>query len=146
MDALIELLSETLLWESVSCYVEETVKVSNILKDIVYIDHDVFKEIENAEILSSDEFIIDALTKENSKYYVAFQMPIILVFSNAQEQVLRVTTNVIGSCYVDDENHYDWNQYDFESMNRLELLSHKDLVQNIQCSYQDIECDDLRVI
>ncbi|MEG0367559.1 MAG: hypothetical protein RR585_12035, partial [Coprobacillus sp.] len=62
------------------------------------------------------------------------------------EQILRVTTNITGSCCIADKEHFDWDKYDFESMNRLELLLYKDLVEVIECRYEDVECDDLRVI
>lgn len=52
MDKLIETLSETLLWENISDYVERTVQVSEILKDIAYIEHDVFSEVKKQKYLS----------------------------------------------------------------------------------------------
>lgn len=73
-------------------------------------------------------------------------MPTILMFYDSSEQILRVTTNITGSCYIADKDHFAWDKYDFKSMNRLDLLSHKDLVDVIECRYEDIECDDLRVI
>lgn len=146
MDKLIETLSETLLWENISDYVERTVQVSEILKDIAYIEHDVFSEVKKAEIFESEEFIIESVERRSNKYYISYTMPTILMFYDSSEQILRVTTNITGSCYIADKDHFAWDKYDFKSMNRLDLLSHKDLVDVIECRYEDIEYDDLRVI
>lgn len=146
MDRLIETLSETLLWQSIFDYVERTAQVSEILKDIGYIEHTVFNEVKKAEIFESEEFVIESIQAQNNKYYISYRMPTILMFYDSNEQILRVTTNIVGCCCIADKDHFNWNQHDFDSMNRLELLSHKDLVEVIECRYEDVECDDLRVI
>lgn len=145
MREIVDKISETLLWEGISYYVEQNAKASDMLRDIHYIDDDVCNSIEKAEIFISDEFIVDTVQEKNDKYIIYFEMPIVIMFYDKKEQVLRVTTNVVGNCAIPNNDHFPYGAYDFDAMSHLQLLEHKCLVQDIQCVYEDVECDDVRV-
>lgn len=52
---------------------------------------------------------------------------------------IRIEAVAVGTCRIPDASSFNYNQYDFDSMNKAELLKYKDIVSDIKISYEDVE-------
>jgi|GEM_PF-6425746 len=140
---LVNVLSNSLIWQVVSEYVEQINQVSIMLKDISYYDINSLPEVTKCEVFISDSFDVLTFEIEKGKIVMDFEMPMVYSVWSYNEQQLRITTIVRGKCAVFDLGNYDWERFDFSKMNRLELLNHQDLVEIIELGYHETECDDV---
>jgi hypothetical protein len=140
---LVNVLSDSLVWQVVSEYVEQINQVPIMLKDIRYYDISNLPEVTMCEVFVCDSFDVLAFEVENGKIIMDFEMPMVYSVWSHDEQQLRITTIVRGKCAILDLDNYDWERFDFSKMNRLELLRHQDLVEIIELGYHETECDDV---
>lgn len=145
---LIESISETFLWEVVSAYIEQPRFLPEMLRDIGYLgDKDeIIKKVDGMEILDSETFDILYNVTENGRIAFGFEMPFVLVAKSGREQLLRITAVAAGMCSIPDENAFNWGAFDWDDMNRPELLAHKDLAEFSLLNFEDVECDDLTAV
>lgn len=144
---LLDKLSETFLWESVSAHIEQTRLLPDMLQNVGYIENkdEVIQKVDKLEILDSEPLEIFGQSADNGRISFNFSMPFVLVAKSGKEQLLRVTATAAGKCLIPDGNAFDWNAFDWDDMNKQELLSHKDLAEFSQLRFEEVECDDLSV-
>lgn len=144
---LLDSLSETFLWESVSAHIEQIQFLPDMLRNVGYIENKdkVIQKADGMEILDSEPLEIFGQSADNGRISFGFSMPFVLVAKSGKEQLLRITATAEGKCSIPDENNFDWNTFDWEDMNRQELLSHKYLAEFPQLRFEEVECDDLSV-
>lgn len=140
-------LSETFLWETVSAYIEQTRFLSDMLRDAGYLENkdEIIQKVDKMEIMDSEPLEILDHNADNGKISFCFEMPFVLVAKSGKEQLLRITATAAGKCSIPDENAFDWSAYDWDDMNKPELLSHKDLAELSELRFEEVECDDLSV-
>ncbi len=145
---LIESISETFLWEVVSAYIEQPRFLPDMLSDIGYLDDKdgMIQRVDGMEILDSEPLEILDNNAANGKITFGFEMPFVLAAKSGKEQLLRITATAAGKCSIPDESSFDWNAFDWDDMNRQELLSHKDLAEFSELGFNFVECDDLSVV
>lgn len=144
---LLDSISETFLWESVSAHIEQTQFLPDMLRNVGYIENkdEVIQKVDKLEILDSEPLEIFGQSADNGRISFSFSMPFVLVARSGKEQLLRITATAEGKCSIPDGNAFDWNAFDWDDMNRQELLSHKDLAEFSQLRFEEVECDDLSV-
>lgn len=144
---LLDRLSETFLWESISAHIEQTRFLPDMLLNVGYIENkdEITQKVDRLEILDSEPLEIFDYSADNGRISFGFVMPFILIAKNGKEQLLRITATAAGKCSIPDENAFDWNAFDWEDMNKPELLAHKDLAELLQLRFEEVECDDLSV-
>ncbi|MDE6731711.1 MAG: hypothetical protein K2J77_02390 [Oscillospiraceae bacterium] len=98
------------------------------------------------EIIDSEPLQILYSVAENGRISFGFEMPFVLVAKCGIEQLLRITAIAAGKCSIPDENDFDWSAFDWDDMNKQELLAHKDLAEFSLLSFEDAECDDLTAV
>jgi hypothetical protein len=82
--------------------------------------------------------------KDGESLLVSFEMPLILSTWNQEQQLLRITATATGACRIPDIGTYDWENVDFDGMNKQELLGmSKDLVEIVELHYTDVEADEM---
>lgn len=143
-EQLIDILSETLLWEVVAANVEQVDQLPNMLQNISYIankEH-IISKITECEVLDSD-FHILRFIKDGESILITFEISFLLSVWNQKKQLLRITAAASGKCRIPDIGNYDWDSVDFESMDRLELLANGELVDILELNYTDVEADDV---
>ena len=144
-EELVEIVSETLLWEIVSEHVTTDVeRLKEELRKIGNRDQNKVERLTSAEVLQSDEFIITGYEERGSKLVVGFDMPaIVITWSDDKKVGFRVTTSCIGTVEIPDISSYDWSALDFEDMDRLTLLSYSHLTDKLNYSYEYTEADTI---
>ncbi|MBR3630909.1 MAG: hypothetical protein IKN55_10650 [Oscillospiraceae bacterium] len=146
---LLDVLGEDFLWTIIEDYIEHDFPhIKEALRKIGRIDQAVVDTIAWAEVQESDFFDASGFHAENGTLRISFEMPALINTKNAGgDWLFHITTCCTGTVEVPDMEHYDWNSLDFDSMNRFDILSHRDLAKNIHVVYeeQDTEADDLRV-
>lgn len=142
---LIESISETFLWEVVSAHIEQPRFLPEMLVNIGYLDNkdEIIKKVDGMEIMDSEPLEILYNIAENGKITFGFEMPFVLVAKSGKEQLLRITAVAAGKCSIPDENAFNWSAFDWDDMNKQELLAHKDLAEFSLLNFEDAECDDL---
>lgn len=145
---LLENISDTFLWEVVSAHIEQPHFLPDMLRNVGYIKNkdEIMQKADRSEILDSEPLEIFDCNAENSRISFGFEMPFVLIAKSGKEQLLRITAIAAGKCSIPDENTFDWSAFDWDDMNRQELLSHKDLAEFSVVRFEDVECDDLSVI
>lgn len=146
-EELVNVLAERLIWDVIGAYIEESKPLSIMLKDIYYLkDKDDFIRRTNfCEITVPDEFNVMGFSVEKDKILIEFEYPFVMTAFSEEDALLRITACAEGSCEVPDINAFDWSKLDFDNMDREELLSYKDLVENIELHYVQVECDDISI-
>ena len=141
-------LSETFLWEVVSAYIEQPRFLPDMLRDVGYLDNkdEVIRRVDSMEIMDREPLFILYCITENGRIVFGFETPFVLIAKSGNEQLLRITAIFAAKCSIPDENAFDWSAYDWDNMNRTELLSHKDLAEFSAVRFEDVECDDLSVV
>lgn len=131
MNALTEVLAETVLWENVSQYVESTEQVNILLQkvDLSSID------IERAEILESEDFIITSTKLLDGKILIAFEMPFVI----SVNKTYSIGAVACGNLEIPDHENFAYDEHNFSSMNRAELLSFGSIISIIDIDYEDAE-------
>ena len=144
-EELVEIVSETLLWEIVSEHVTTDVeRIKEELRKIGNRDQNKVERLTTAEVLQSDEFIITGYEERGGKLVVGFDMPAIVITQSDDKKVgFRVTTSCIGTVEIPDISSYDWSALDFEDMDRLTLLSYSHLTDKLNYSYEYTEADTI---
>lgn len=144
---LLDSLSETFLWEAVSAYIEQTRFLPDMLRNVGYLDNkdEVIQRVDGMEILDSEELEISDPNADNGRVSFGFEMPFVLIAKCGKEQLLRITATAAGKCSIPDETAFDWSAYDWDDMNKSELLAHKDLAEFSELRFDYVECDDLTV-
>lgn len=137
---LLDSLSETFLCETVSAHIEQTRFLSDMLRDVGYLDNkdEIIQKIDRSEILDSEPLEISAPNAENGRISFGFEMPFVLIAKSGKEQLLKITATAAGKCSIPDESAFDW-----DDMNKPELLAHKDLAKFSELRFEEAECDDL---
>lgn len=131
---------ETLLWEIMSNQVEKVDVAKQLLTNINYIEQGKVDQISKCTMLDSDYFEITSINNKENKIYVDFEMPFIIdAWNQEEEHLFHILGCVNGQCAIPDESEFDYAAYDFDSMNKTELLSHASMVELIQMDYSDIE-------
>lgn len=145
---LLDSLSETFLWEIVSAYIEQARFLPDMLSDVGYLDNkdEVIQKVDGMEILDSEPLEISDINADNGRISFGFEMPFVLIAKSGKEQLLRITATAAGKCSIPDENAFDWSAYDWDDMNKTELLEHKDLAKFSELRFEYVECDDLSVV
>ena len=145
---LIESISETLLWEVVSAHIEQPRFLPEMLRDVGYLDNkdEIIQRVDGMEIMDSEPLLILYSVAENGRIYFGFEMPFVLIAKSGKEQLLRITAIAAGKCYIPDDNAVDWSAFDWDAMNKQELLAHKDLAEFFLLSFEDVECDYLNAV
>lgn len=145
---LIESISETFLWEVVSAHIEQPRFLPEMLVNIGYLDNkdEIIKKVDGMEIMDSEPLEILYNIAENGKITFGFEMPFVLVAKSGKEQLLRITAVAAGKCSIPDENAFNWSAFDWDDMNKQELLAHKDLAEFSLLNFEDAECDDLSAV
>lgn len=141
---LLDVLSETFLWEVVSAHIEQTRFLPDMLLDIGYLENkdEIIQRVDRMEILDSEPLEIFSSYADNGRISFGFEMPFILIAKSGKEQLLRITAITAGRCSIPDENAFDWSAFDWDDMNKQELLVHKDLAEFSELRFEDVECDD----
>ncbi|MDE6728190.1 MAG: hypothetical protein K2J80_09675 [Oscillospiraceae bacterium] len=141
-------LSETFLWEVVSAYIEQPRFLPEMLRDVGYLDNkeEMIRKVDSLEISDSEPLYILYCITENGRIVFGFEMPFVLIAKSGKEQLLRITATAAGKCSIPDKNAFDWSAFDWDDMNKQELLSHKELAEFLMLNFEDAECDDLSVI
>lgn len=142
---LLDIISETLLWENISSQIEKTERLPELLSEIGYLDNkdEIVKKADKAQILESKLPKFSNVGFEGGRLTFGFSMPFVMVVKSGKEVLLRITATAAGNCSIPDESAFDWGAYDWGDMTRPELLSHGELVRFSQLSFTDAECDDL---
>lgn len=145
---LLDSLSETFLWETVSAYIEQTRFLPDMLRNVGYLDNkdEIIQKVDGMEIMDSETLEILGCNAENGRISFGFEMPFVLVAKCGKEQLLRITATAAGKCSIPDECAFDWSAYDWDDMNKPELLAHKDLAEFSELRFEYVECDDLSVV
>lgn len=145
---LIESISETFLWEVVSAHIEQPRFLPEMLANIGYLDNkdEMINKVDGMEIMDSEPLEILYSVAENGRISFGFEMPFVLIAKSGREQLLRITAVAAGKCSIPDENAFDWSAFDWDDMNKQELLAHKDLAEFLQLNFEDAECDDLTAV
>lgn len=145
---LIESISETFLWEVVSAHIEQPRFLPEMLVNIGYLDNkdEKIKKVDGMEIMDSEPLEILYSVAENGRISFGFEMPFVLIVKSGKEQLLRITAVAAGKCSIPDENAFSWSVFDWDEMNKQELLAHKDLAEFSVLNFEDAECDDLTAV
>lgn len=145
---LIESISETFLWEVVSAHIEQPRFLPEMLANIGYLDSkdEIINKVDGMEILDSESLEILDSVEENGRISFGFEMPFVLIAKSGREQLLRITAVAAGKCSIPDESAFNWGAFDWDDMNKQELLAHKDLAEFSLLSFEDAECDDLTAV
>ena len=144
---LLDKLSETFLWETVSAYIEQSRFLPDMLRNVGYIENKdkVIQKVDNMEVQDSKPLEIFDINAKNGKISFGFEMPFVLIAKSGKEQLLRITATAVGQCSIPDENAFDWSAFDWDNMSKPEILSHKDLAEFSGVRFEQVECDDLTV-
>lgn len=144
-EELVNKLAESLLWEVVVSYIEQCDQVPSMLEDIHYLKdkEDFLCKINSCEVFDSESFDVINFSVVNDKIQIEFECLFIMNACGDEDVLLRITGCAKGTCTIADTNVFDWAKIDFEDMNRLEILSYKNLVEKIDLHYTDVECDDV---
>lgn len=137
-----------LLWELVSDKVSEIKEVSQMLKDIGYLDEleKIIASIDHSEVLEADHFKVIQRNSIDSSIQIIFEMNYILNTFEKNEPILRLTGSVMGECNISSLKVSELNLLNFSKMTRHELLNCRSFVELKNLSYSGIECDDLRTL
>ena len=144
-DELVEIIGEGLLWDIVGNYAETHLELlKEALRPLGYIDYEDVDKITFAEVRESDEFIINDFSAREGILTVEYEMPAGILAKNDDGSVcFHVTTWCTGEVEIPDIDSYNWNEIEFDSLNRLQILAYSHLVKKIRLSYEDTEADDL---
>lgn len=144
-DELVEIIGEGLLWDIVGNYAETHLELlKEALRPLGYIDYEDVDKITFAEVRESDEFIVNEFSAKEGILTVEYEMPAGILAKNDDGSVcFHVTTWCTGEVEIPDINSYNWNDIEFDSLNRLQILAYSNLVKTIRLSYEDTEADDL---
>ena len=144
-DELVEIIGEALLWDIVGNYTETHLELlKEALRPLGYIDHEDIDKITFAEVRESDEFIINDFSAQAGILTVEYEMPAGILAKNGDGSVcFHVTTWCTGQVEIPDIDSYNWNEIEFDSLNRPQILAYSHLVKVIRLSYEDTEADDL---
>lgn len=145
---ILEILSNTLLWEVISAKLEEINQVSVMLKDIGYLDdkENTIDQINQCEIFDSEPLKMMEVSVQEGKVLINFETSFILSAWHNNEPLLRITAFTAGKCSIPDVEVFDWEKIEVEKMSKNELLENKMLIEMIELNYIGVECDDLRVL
>ena len=141
-------LSETFLWEVVSAYIEQPRFLPDMLRDVGYLENkdEVIRKVDSLEISDIEPLYILYCIRENGRIVFGFETPFVLIAKSGKEQLLRITSFFAAKCSIPDENAFVWSAYDWDNMNKTELLSYKDLAEFSAVRFEDAECDDLSIV
>lgn len=145
-DEFVEKLGVYFLWDIIDDYVSKDVEsIKDVLiKNVGYVEIEDIKMLTSAEILVSDEFIINEYTNDAGTLIVKFEMPaIIIAESDNKEVCFRITTSCEGVIEIPNVDTYDWDSLNFEDMSLPKILEYSYMTKVISVSYEYIEVDDL---
>lgn len=144
-DELVKIIGEGLLWDIVGNYAETHLEfLKEALRQLGYIDYEDVDKITFAEVRESDEFIINEFDAQEGILTVDYEMPAGILAKNDDGSVcFHVTTWCTGQVEIPDIDSYSWNEIEFDSLNRPQILAYSHLVKTISLSYEDTEADDL---
>ena len=148
-EELLESLRESLLLQVARLHIEQLNQLPIILKGIDYLEDkaEIISEITRCELIKSDQFKIRRTDIEGSKILVDYEIPsIALTAWSDKTQILRVVLTMKGLFAVPDIDQYDWHANDFSEMSKEEILEKKSLVYILETFYENIECDDVRLM
>lgn len=142
---LVEILSSTLLWETISANVEKLNQLPIMMKNIGYLGNEesIISRVTRCEILDSEFYNVLNFYVDGDKIRVEFDMPYILSAWADKEQLLRVSSVATGTCFIPDMCTYSWDICKFSKMNKNELLQYQSLVEIEELKYIETECDDV---
>jgi len=144
-DELVEIIGERLLWDIVGNYAETHIEfLKEALRPLGYIDYEAIDKLRFAEVRESDEFIVNEFRTKEGILTIEYEMPAGILAKNDDGSVcFHVTTWCTGEVEIPDINSYNWNDIEFDSLNRPQILGYSHLVKMIRLSYEDTEADDL---
>lgn len=131
IDKLTNDLAETVLWENVSQYVESAEQVSFLLQKVGLSG----VEIERAEILESEDFIITSAKLLDGKILIAFEMPFIISIN----KTYSIGAVACGNLEIPDHENFAYDKHNFSSMKKSELLSFGSIISITDIGYEDAE-------
>ncbi len=128
----IEFLSGTLMWKCVEEKIATKEETYQLLKAI---DRD--EVVKTVEIQDSEDFIISDGEQENGQGQIRFRfmMPFVMMVN----EDFHLQALALGSLKIPDDEHFSYDEYDWGSMDRQQLLSHRDLVVIDELNYRDVE-------
>lgn len=146
-EQLVGVLSTSLLWEVVCAHVENINQLPIILRNIGYVEDidNVIAQVTECEVLDSEPLAIVDFKNHEESILINFEMQFVLSAWRGTRQFLRITALAVGKCRIPDIGKYDWKSMDFEDMSKEELLSYEGLVDILELSYSNVECDDVRM-
>lgn len=144
---MLDRLSETFLWESVSAQIGQTRLLPDMLRDVGYVENkdEIIRKADGTQILDSEPLEIFNVSADGGRISFGFEMPFILIVKSGNLQLFRITATAAGNCSIPDESAFEWEAFDWENMSRQQLLAHIDLVKFSRLCFEDVECDDLTV-
>ena len=144
-DKLVEIIGEGFLWDIVGNYAETHLELlKEALRPLGYINYEDVEKITFAEVRESDEFIVNEFRAKEGILTVEYEMPAGILAKNDDGSVcFHVTTWCTGEVEIPDIDSYNWNDIEFDSLNRPQILGYSHLVKTIRLSYEDTEADDL---
>ena len=144
-DKLVEIIGEGFLWDIVGNYAETHLELlKETLRPLGYINYEDVEKITFAEVRESDEFIVNEFRAKEGILTVEYEMPAGILAKNDDGSVcFHVTTWCTGEVEIPDIDSYNWNDIEFDSLNRPQILGYSHLVKTIRLSYEDTEADDL---
>ena len=144
-DKLVEIIGEGFLWDIVGNYAETHLELlKEALRPLGYINYEDVDKITFVEVRESDEFIVNEFRAKEGILTVEYEMPAGILAKNDDGSVcFHVTTWCTGEVEIPDIDSYNWNDIEFDSLNRPQILGYSHLVKTIRLSYEDTEADDL---
>lgn len=142
---LVDSLSDTFLCEIISANLEQPRLLADMLSSIEYLQNkdEILGKVNACEILDSEEPGISDVKSEGGRAVFRYEMPFVLIVKNDKEQILRITATASGNCSVLES--FNWSDFEWDDMNRTEILEHKELAEFSDLQFFDVECDDLTV-
>ena len=144
-DKLVEIIGEGFLWDIVGNYAETHLELlKEALRPVDNMDSEAIEKITVLKIRETDEFIVNELSAQDGILTVKYEMPAGILAKNDDGSVcFHVTTWCTGEVEIPDIDSYNWNDIEFDSLNRPQILGYSHLVKTIRLSYEDTEADDL---
>lgn len=136
IEELVLSLSETLLWESISAYIEDISQAKIIMEGMSKSEgYQSNKEVIDCSIIDSEGFSVEDIEVKEENILISFEIPFIL----SVNMKMKIEAVAVGTCHIPNASNFNYNQYDFSSMNKRELLKYKDIVRDIKINYENIE-------
>lgn len=130
------------LWEVVGNKTEEVKNLPQMLKDISYLDdkEDIIAKTTECEIQTSDNFDIINSYEKNECIVIECEMDFIMHTFIEEENIWSITGVTKCEISIPGIEGYDWEIFKTDA-EKDDLLSHKDIVNFINISFDWVECD-----